>query len=65
MKQEMKSKLQIDGQEFRNYSFEDQMLRTKIFTEYTSSKNMNDDLSVSTNEISITKEYSLMNIFDD
>ena len=55
MKQEMKSKLQIDGQEFRNYSFEDQILRTKIFTEYTSNKSVNDDLSITINEISITK----------
>ena len=66
MKQEMDSKFKIDGQEFRNYAFEDQILRTNIFTEYVhSKKTINDDLSLNTDINSITKQYSLMNIFDD
>ena len=43
MEKEMDSKFQNDGQEFRDYQFEDRILQTKIFTEYVHSKH--DDLS--------------------
>ena len=59
----MNSKFQIDGQEFRNYHFEDQILRTNIFKEYVHCKH--DDISNNSEKNEGGKEYSLMNIFDD
>ena len=59
----MNFKFQIDVREFRDYQFEDQILRTNIFKEYEHCKN--DDFSNNSEKSDGCKEYSLMNIFDD